>query len=537
MLGYAADLVAADPRWAHPVAGFGHTAARLESALYADSRRRGVLFAAACVGAVAAGSSLLVRGASGRTNSAGPAALTAVATWAVVGGESLARAATDVRRHLETGRLDDARAVLPALCGRDPSVLDAEGLARATVESVAENTSDAVVAPLVWGGLAGVPGLVTYRAVNTLDAMVGHRSPRYERFGWAAARLDDLANIVPARLTAALAVLLAPLVGGSRAEALRVLRRDGTRHPSPNAGRCEAAFAGALSVRLGGANLYDGRIETRGPQGDGPAPRPADIGRAVRLSRAVGLAALVLAVAARAAGARAAGARAAGRARGTGGEARVSGALLVAGTTSDAGKSVLTAGICRWLARQGVKVAPFKAQNMSLNSMVTRDGAEIGRAQAMQAAAAGVEPEAAMNPVLLKPGGDSSSQVVLLGRPVGEADALGYAGVQAAAAARSSRSAWPTCAPGSTRSSAKARAARPRSTCGTPTSRTWTSPAVPAFLSSSSATSTGAGCSLPCTGRSRCSPPKTRRWSRASSSTSSAATRGCWRRARRCSPS
>lgn len=105
----------------------------------------------------------------------------------------------------------------------------------------------------------------------------------------------------------------------------------------------------------------------------------------------------------------------------------MSGALLVAGTTSDAGKSVLTAGICRWLARQGIKVAPFKAQNMSLNSMVTRDGAEIGRAQAMQAAAAGVEPEAAMNPVLLKPGGDSSSQVVLLGRPVGEADALGYA--------------------------------------------------------------------------------------------------------------
>jgi adenosylcobyric acid synthase len=105
----------------------------------------------------------------------------------------------------------------------------------------------------------------------------------------------------------------------------------------------------------------------------------------------------------------------------------MSGALLVAGTTSDAGKSVLTAGICRWLARQGIKVAPFKAQNMSLNSMVTRDGAEIGRAQAMQAAAAGVEPEAAMNPVLLKPGGDSSSQVVLLGRPVGETDALGYA--------------------------------------------------------------------------------------------------------------
>ena len=104
----------------------------------------------------------------------------------------------------------------------------------------------------------------------------------------------------------------------------------------------------------------------------------------------------------------------------------MSGALLIAGTTSDAGKSIVTAGICRWLAREGVKVAPFKAQNMSLNSMVTRDGSEIGRAQVMQAAAAGVEPEAAMNPVLLKPGSDNSSQVVLLGKPVAEVDAMSY---------------------------------------------------------------------------------------------------------------
>ncbi|KWX01542.1 Cobyric acid synthase [Carbonactinospora thermoautotrophica] len=111
--------------------------------------------------------------------------------------------------------------------------------------------------------------------------------------------------------------------------------------------------------------------------------------------------------------------------------ARRTGALLVAGTTSDAGKSVLTAGLCRWLARQGVKVAPFKAQNMSLNSVVTADGAEIGRAQAMQAAAAGIEPEAAMNPVLLKPGGERHSQVVLLGRPIAEVDAMSYRDLKA----------------------------------------------------------------------------------------------------------
>jgi len=316
LLGYAADLVVADPLRAHPVAGFGQAAARLEGALYADSRRRGTLFVAVCVGVVSGSSWLLVRTvntggpgttgrpASGRANARGLAALTAVATWSVVGGESLARVATRLRRHLADGDIDGARALLPSLCGRDPNALDASGLARAAVESVAENTSDAVVAPLVWAGLAGVPGLLTYRAINTLDAMVGHRSPRYERFGWAAARLDDLANHVPARLTAALAVLLAPLVGGSRAAALRVLRHDGARHPSPNAGRCEAAFAGALGVTLGGSNVYGGRAETRGPQGDGPDPSAADIARAVRLSRAVGLAALLLVVTVRAGGRR-----------------------------------------------------------------------------------------------------------------------------------------------------------------------------------------------------------------------------------------
>ena len=144
----------------------------------------------------------------------------------------------------------------------------------------------------------GIPGLLGYRAVNTLDAMVGHRSPRYERFGWAAARLDDLAGLGPARLTALLAVALAPAVGGSPRRALRVLRRDGGRHPSPNAGRCEAAFAGALGVRLGGTNVYAGLAEQRGLLGDGPPPGPRDIRRAVLLSRLTGAAAAGLAAAA-----------------------------------------------------------------------------------------------------------------------------------------------------------------------------------------------------------------------------------------------
>jgi adenosylcobinamide-phosphate synthase len=143
-----------------------------------------------------------------------------------------------------------------------------------------------------------VGGLLGYRAVNTLDAMVGHHNLRYERFGWAAARLDDVANLVPARLTAVLAAALAPGVGGSGRAALRALRRDGAAHPSPNAGRCEAAFAGALGVSLGGTNVYQGRAERRGTLGDGPPPGPADLDRAIRLSRLITAAATVLAAAA-----------------------------------------------------------------------------------------------------------------------------------------------------------------------------------------------------------------------------------------------
>jgi adenosylcobinamide-phosphate synthase len=164
------------------------------------------------------------------------------------------------------------------------------------VESLAENTSDAVVAPLLWGAVAGVPGLLGYRAVNTLDAMVGYRSDRHRRFGWAAARLDDLVNLVPARVAAALTVAGAPLVGGRCADAWRVWRRDGSRHPSPNAGPVEAASAGALGVSIGGSNVYDGALEDRGIIGDGRTVVTADLARSVRLSQAVGFGAMLVAV-------------------------------------------------------------------------------------------------------------------------------------------------------------------------------------------------------------------------------------------------
>jgi adenosylcobinamide-phosphate synthase len=223
------------------------------------------------------------------------AAVTAAATWTVLGGTSLAAEASRIGRLLQAGDLAAARSRLPALCGRDPAGLDASGIARAVVESVAENTCDAVVAPLFWGAVGGLPGLLGHRAVNTLDAMVGHRSPRYERFGWAAARLDDLAAFAPARLTALLAIAFAPAVGGSARHGLSVLRRDGGNHPSPNAGRCEAAFAGVLGIQLGGVNVYGGRAESRGLLGDGVPPGAGEIRRAVLLSRLIGAAAAVLA--------------------------------------------------------------------------------------------------------------------------------------------------------------------------------------------------------------------------------------------------
>jgi adenosylcobinamide-phosphate synthase len=296
-LGAVADLLLADPRRGHPVAGFGAAAAALERRTWRDSRAAGVGYALALTGAATALGTALDRGT--RQHALARTLGTAAATWTVLGGTSLGRAAAGMERALALGDLAAARAALPALAGRDPSALDGAGLARATVESVAENTSDAAVAPLFWGAVAGVPGLLGYRAVNTLDAMVGHRSPRYARFGWAAARLDDAANWLPARVTAALTVLCAPVAGGSAADALRVWWRDGAAHPSPNAGRCEAAAAGALGVRLGGRNVYDNRTEDRPMLGDGRPPVAGDVRRAVRLSRAVWVSAAVAASGAR----------------------------------------------------------------------------------------------------------------------------------------------------------------------------------------------------------------------------------------------
>ncbi|MEV6078090.1 cobalamin biosynthesis protein [Streptomyces sp. NPDC052069] len=291
--GLIADRLLGDPRRGHPVAGFGRAAAAAERLLWRDHRGRGALHTVVCAGGAAGAAVLASRAVRGRPAAA--VALTAATTWSVIGGTSLGREARAVAGALAAGDIDVARERLPHLCGRDPHSLDGPQIARAVVESVAENTSDAVVGALVWGALGGVPGLVAFRAVNTLDAMVGHKSPRYRRYGWASARLDDLAGWPGARLTAALAVV----AGGRPGEAVRAWRADAGSHPSPNAGPVEAAFAGALGVRLGGTLAYAGRVEHR-PVLNGAAGRAvesADIERAVRLSRRVSVLALGVCVA------------------------------------------------------------------------------------------------------------------------------------------------------------------------------------------------------------------------------------------------
>jgi len=272
--GLVVDRVVGEPpvpdRW-HPVALFGSGVAALEDRIYDDRRAPGVVLAAAGVGAAALAGAVV----------GSPAAAGYLAT----AGRGLHDAATDVGDALAAGDLDLARERLPSLVGRDPSRLDEAAIARAVVESVAENTSDAVVAPALWTLAAGSVGAFVHRAGDTLDSMVGYRDDIYRRFGTAAARLDDVLAWVPARATAGLVALARP---SRAAEVLRTVRADAGRHPSPNAGVAEAAFAGALGLRLGGGeNRYGDLVERRPALGRGRDPAAADVAAAVALSRDV----------------------------------------------------------------------------------------------------------------------------------------------------------------------------------------------------------------------------------------------------------
>jgi len=290
VVGLAADRRLGEPpsRW-HPVVWFGALMAAAERRWWADDVAAGVRHLLLGVSTALVAGGVLRRSAAALVpRTALPAAAgvvgtaaVAVATTLCVAGRALAEAASAVVDALDGNDLVAARHRLQALVGRDVAGLDEPGVVRAVVESVAENTVDAVVAPLCWAAVAGAPGVALHRAVNTLDAMVGYRSDRYRRFGWASARCDDLVNWLPARVTALAVVLARP----DRAAAVRRAVRDGARrHPSPNAGLAEAAFAGALGVRLGGTTTYGGVSEERPVLGHGRPPVRADVARAVQLS-------------------------------------------------------------------------------------------------------------------------------------------------------------------------------------------------------------------------------------------------------------
>jgi adenosylcobinamide-phosphate synthase len=294
LLGFASDRLLGDPGRLHPVAGLGQLACWLEARMWRPARRAGTVFLALLLLSVVVPVAFLDR--RWRDNGARHTIFSAAVLWTVLGGRSLERAALAIAESVTIGDLDAGRSLAPVLVGRVPESLDQEGLLRAALESLAENTSDAVTASLLWAAVLGTPGAVAHRAVNTLDAIVGYRSERYFRFGWAAARLDDAANWPAARMTVALTAVSSPLVGGRPSQVLRAARREGAEHPSPNAGLVEAAFASALGRRLGGTTIYAAGVESRPLLGPDRQPRPVDIRRGVRLAKAVQVLALVVSV-------------------------------------------------------------------------------------------------------------------------------------------------------------------------------------------------------------------------------------------------
>jgi adenosylcobinamide-phosphate synthase len=263
-LALVLDRLLGDPAWLwrrlpHPVTLMGRMIAALEASLnpsalpFAARRMRGALALALFVATAGAAGALLAWLCA---TIPGGIVLEVIAIAVLLAQKSLRDHVAAVASGLEAGGISGGRAAVALIVGRDVAALDASGVARAAIESAAENFSDAVVAPAFWYLLLGLPGLLVYKIVNTADSMIGHRSERYAAFGWAAARLDDLLNLVPARLAALLIAAAAALMGCSARNAIAVAWRDAASHKSPNAGWPEAATAGALDLALGGPRRY-----------------------------------------------------------------------------------------------------------------------------------------------------------------------------------------------------------------------------------------------------------------------------------------
>ncbi len=295
VFGCLLDLLMGDPP-PHPVAGIGKAVACLDVRL-PRTRNAGILLVLVVAGGTWGLSWAMVWFAS-RVHPLLGGMLSGVFVFYAMALRTLDREARSVASALAKGDLPTARHRVSRIVGRDTAGLDEGGVARAAVESVAESSVDAVTAPLFFAALGAGPLALAYRAVNTMDSMIGHRNERYRQFGWAAARLDDLLNWVPARLTGLLLVLSSALTGDDPAGAWRVFRRDRLKHESPNAGHPEAAMAGALGLKLGGPASYAGeRVEKPWLGDGGGGADAASILRAMRLVHAASLMALGLALA------------------------------------------------------------------------------------------------------------------------------------------------------------------------------------------------------------------------------------------------
>ena len=256
------DLAWGDPRWLpHPVVQIGRVITALESPLrrmLANERCAGILLLLLVTGSAATSAWLLLKGAALFSTLAGMLAAVILSSTCLA-ARSLHRESALVASALAAGNMIQARQYLSYIVGRDTEHLEEPEIWRALVETVAENTSDGIVAPLFWLSVGGPVAAMAFKAVSTLDSMVGYRNERYLHMGWASARMDDLLNFIPARLTALLMIVSAPLIGLSGRHALKITLRDRLKHPSPNSAHPEAAAAGALGVRLGGTSSYSGR--------------------------------------------------------------------------------------------------------------------------------------------------------------------------------------------------------------------------------------------------------------------------------------
>jgi len=287
---YALDLAAGDPRgMPHPVRWMGRAITAGERLRRPASPAGELLQGAVLTASIVAGSWFLARLAVRH----GGIATEILLAWTTLATRSLLDESRAVVNALDAGDLTRARSQLAMIVGRDTGALDEPEILRAVIETVAEGLCDGVVAPLVYLALGGVPLAFAYKAVNTLDSMIGHRETPYLYFGRTAARLDDVANFVPARLTAVAIVAAAWLTSASAPQAWSVFRRDGAKHPSPNAGQSEAAMAGALGVRLGGLNYYGGQPSPKPVLGcGGRPPVRSDARRAFGLAAVASLATL-----------------------------------------------------------------------------------------------------------------------------------------------------------------------------------------------------------------------------------------------------